>query len=303
VPSLTALLASGHQVVGVITQPDRPRGRGHKVSPSAVGTHAIGAGLTVLRPERIRTEEFLSAFRALDVDLAVVAAYGKILPAALLQIPRHGFINVHASLLPRWRGAAPIHRAVMAGDVETGITIMRVVEALDAGPMMATVKMPIAPNATSADLEPLLAEAGGRLLSDVITRLETGAIAEQPQDERLVTYAARIERREGRCDWSRPAREIHNHIRGLQPWPLVSAFLGRRRIQLLRSEVVASVAPGARPAGTLIDVSPDGLVVAANPGCVRLLSIQPEGRQAMSIRDFLNGHRLAVGDRLESDPS
>ncbi|MEO8481759.1 MAG: methionyl-tRNA formyltransferase [Acidobacteriota bacterium] len=298
VPSLAAL-ETRHEVVAVVSQPDRPRGRGQKTSASPVAAHAERNGLTVFRPERIKTEEFLSAFKALNVDLAIVAAYGRILPAALLEVPPLGFINVHASLLPRWRGAAPIHRAVLAGDGETGVTIMRVVPALDAGPMLAKVPLAIGPDETTAELEPRLAKAGAFLLAEVVDRLAAGPIHEEPQDERLVTYAARIDRTEGRCNWDRPAPDIHNHIRGLQPWPLVSAHLHGRRVLLVRSQVASADEPQAVAPGTVTRVEPDGLVIAANPGTVRLLSIQPEGRSAMRVRDFLNGHRVSVGDRLE----
>lgn len=299
VPSLAALAGSAHEVVAVISQPDRPRGRGQKTTSSPVAAHAERAGIPVLRPERIKTEEFLAAFAALDVDVAVVAAYGRILPATLLAASRRGFINVHASLLPRWRGAAPIHRAVMAGDAQTGITIMRVVPALDAGPMLAKVTVPIGADETTTELEPRLAEAGARLVVEVIDRMAAGVVPEEPQDERLVTYAPRIERSEGRCDWNRPATEIHNQIRGLQPWPLVSTYLHGRRVLLSRSQVVSSHVVEPAPSGTILSADADGLVVAANPGSVRLLSIQPEGRAAMPVRDFLNGHRVQVGDRLE----
>jgi methionyl-tRNA formyltransferase len=298
VPSLAALARSAHEVVAVVTQPDRPRGRGQKTMSSPVAAHAEQAGIAVFRPEGIKTDAFLSAFAALEVDLAVVAAYGRILPATLLAIPRLGFINVHASLLPRWRGAAPIHRAVMSGDTETGITIMRVVPALDAGPMLAKVTLPIGADETSAELEPRLAAAGARLLVEIVDRLAAGPVPEEAQDERLVTYAARIERREGLCDWNRPAVEVHNHIRGLQPWPLVSVFLHGRRVLLVRSQVASPDIPNSATPGTVVRADAAGLVVAANPGSVRLLSVQPEGRAPMRVSDFLNGHRVAIGDHL-----
>jgi len=298
VPSLAALVDSSHEVAVVITQPDRPRGRGQKTTSSPVAAHAEQAGVPVLRPDAIRTDAFLAAFSAFGVDLAVVAAYGRILPASLLAVPRGGFVNVHASLLPRWRGAAPIHRAVMAGDTETGITIMRVVPALDAGPMLASVVLPIGPNETSAELEPRLAEAGARLLVGVVDRLAAGPVAETEQDERLVTYAARIERREGACDWNRPAADVHNHIRGLQPWPLVSVSLHEQRLRLVRSQVASPDATQPAAPGTIVRADADGIVVAAQPGAVRLLALQPDGRAAMPVRDFLNGHRVVVGDRL-----
>ena len=301
VPTLERLHASSHIVAGVITQPDRPRGRGHKLTPSPVKAVAVSHGLTVLQPERIRSDEFMQAFRELRADLGVVAAYGKLLPANLLAIPRMGMVNVHASLLPRWRGAAPIHRAVMAGDRETGVTIMRVVEALDAGPMLAHVAVPIGPDATSADVERSLADVGARLLVETLDRLGAGEILELPQDESLVTYAKRLERAESQVDWARPAAAVHNQIRGLQPWPLAAAVLHGKRLLLLRSDVASDDANDAPP-GTVIAVEPDALVVATAPGAIRLRDVQPDGRAAMPVRAFLSGHRVQTGDVFTAVP-
>ncbi len=308
VPSLLRLQDSAHQVVAVVTQPDRPRGRGHKLSPSPVKARAQATGVPVFQPDRLKDDAFLAAFADLQVDLAIVAAYGKILPKALLDLPRLGMINVHASLLPRWRGAAPIHRAVLAGDTQTGVTIMRVVPALDAGPMLATVVLDISPNETSAELEPRVADAGAHLLLDVVNRLEAGPVEETPQDESRVTYAARLERAESRIDWNRPAAAIHNQIRGLQPWPLAAAMLQGRRVLLTRSEhfeVQSSkfeVSPSVPP-GTIIEVDADALVVSCAPGLLRIVSIQPEGRAAMPVRDFLNGRHVTAGEMFEPLPA
>jgi methionyl-tRNA formyltransferase len=307
VPSLLRLQESSHTVVVVITQPDRPRGRGHKLTPSPVKARAQATGVPVFQPDRLKDDGFLSAFADLRVDLAIVAAYGKILPKVLLDLPRLGMINVHASLLPRWRGAAPIHRAVLAGDTKTGVTIMRVVPALDAGPMLATVELAIGPNETTADLEPRVADAGARLLIDVVNRLETGPVEETPQDESRVTYAARLERAESRIDWNRPAAAIHNQIRGLQPWPLAAAMLQGRRVLLTRSEhfeVRSSkfeVSPSVPP-GTIVEVDANALIVSCAPGLLRIVSIQPEGRAAMPVRDFLNGRHVTAGEMFEPLP-
>jgi methionyl-tRNA formyltransferase len=317
VPSLLRLQASSHLVVAVVTQPDRPRGRGHKLAPSPVKARALATGVPVFQPDRLKDDAFLAAFAELHVDLAIVAAYGKILPKTLLDLPRLGMINVHASLLPRWRGAAPIHRAVLAGDAKTGVTIMRVVTALDAGPMLATVELAIGPNETTAELEPRVAAAGADLLIAIVNRLEAGPIEETPQDETRVTYAARLERSESRIDWNRPAAAIHNQIRGLQPWPLAAAMLQGRRVLLTRSELDTTHTQGTDvgrvfrpgepiadvPPGTIVEVDADALVVSCAPGLLRIVSIQPEGRAAMSVRDFLNGRHVTAGERFEPLPA
>jgi len=301
VPTLEALLASSHRVVGAVTQPDRPRGRGQRLEPTPVKVTAERAGIPVLQPERLKDDAVIDRIRQLDADLGVVAAYGRILPQRLIDVPRLGMINVHASLLPRWRGAAPIHRAVIAGDTETGVTIMRVVLALDAGPMLAHRRAVIGPEDTSADLETRLAGAGASLLVETADRIGEGPLVEESQDESLVTYAARLERRESAIDWQRSAREIHNQIRGLQPWPLAAALLQGRRVLLLRSTVATDVPSGAAP-GLVVAVEPDALVVATGDGAIRLTTIQPEGRPPMAVRAFLSGRHVVPGDRLDPLP-
>jgi methionyl-tRNA formyltransferase len=297
VPTLDAIAASGHDLVGVVTQPDRARGRGHKVTMAPVRARALDLGVPVLQPERLRDEGFLSAFDALRPDLCVVAAYGRILPQVLLDRPSFGTINVHASLLPRWRGAAPVHRAILAGDRETGVTIMRVVLALDAGPMLARTAVPIEPDETSAALETRLATVGASLLIGVVDRMSAGPVAGEAQDEGLVTYAERITRADGDVDWGRPARQIHNQIRALHPWPHAAVVIRDRRVLLVESRVEHEEPTPAVP-GQILEAGATGLVVAAAPGAVRLLRLQPEGRPPMAARDFLNGHPAAPGERL-----
>lgn len=297
VPTLDAIAASPHTLVGVVTQPDRARGRGQKVTLAPVKARALELGVPVLQPERLKPDDFLQAFDALGADIGVVAAYGRILPQVLLDRTRLGFINVHASLLPRWRGAAPIHRAILAGDTQTGITIMRVVLALDAGAMLAKVTADIDPNETSVALEARLASSGGALLVDVLNRLERGAIEEEPQNESLVTYAQRIERADGDVYWTRPAQDIHNQIRGLHPWPHAAVMSGDRRLLLIESRVESIDGALGEP-GEVIEAGPAGIVVAASPGAVRILRIQPEGRPPMAVRDFLNGRPVAPGERF-----
>ena len=237
VPTLNALLASRHTVAGVVTQPDRPKGRGQRAQASPIKTLASAHNVPVLQPERLRDAAFLEALGALNADLGVVAAYGKILTDAVLSMPRLGLINVHASLLPKYRGAAPIHRAVMAGETMTGVTIMRVVKALDAGPMLATVSRPIGSEDTSLDVERDLAQLGAVALVNTADRLSAGDIAETPQDESAATYAHKLQKSDGIIDWSASAAAIHNQIRGLHPWPHAFTDLEGERCLLLESRV------------------------------------------------------------------
>jgi len=300
VPTLDALLRSRHEVVGVVTQPDRPRGRGHQTSYAPVKARALDAAVPVLQPERLKDDAFLAALAAMRADLGVVAAYGKILTDAVLAAPRLGLINVHASLLPKYRGAAPVHRAIMSGERETGVTIMRVVKALDAGPMLAETRRPILPDETSEELERDLARDGAALLAAAVDDIAAGRARETPQDDAAATYAPRLTKADGAIDWSWPADRIHNAVRGLHPWPHASTFLRGHRLILLRSGASADPA-GAAP-GTVIVARPDDLVVAAGSGRVRLIEIQAEGKRPMTAREFLAGHRVEPGDRLTAAP-
>lgn len=300
VPTLDRLLASRHQVVAVITQPDRPRGRGQKTSDAPVKARALDAGVPVLQPAALKDPAFVASIDSFHADLGVVAAYGRILPEAVLAAPPLGMINVHASLLPRHRGAAPVHRAVIAGDAETGVTIMRLVKALDAGPMLATVSRRIAPDETSVAVERDLAQLGARLLVETVDRMADAGVPEQPQDESLASYAPRLTREDGLIDWTAPAADVHNRIRGLHPWPHAFTFSGGHRLILLRSQPLAEPS-GERP-GTIVGARGDDLRVAAGSGVLQILELQAEGKRPMTAREFLAGHRLAAGDRLTSQP-
>lgn len=294
VPTLRALAGSAHEVVGVVTQPDRPRGRGQHVHPEAVKRAAMDLGLPLLQPERLRTADVLDQLRALAPDVAVVTAYGKILTQDLIELPRLGTINVHASLLPRWRGATPVHRAILAGDSHTGVTIMRVVKALDAGPTIASVGTRIDPVETSAELEKRLADLGAPLLVETVDRMAAGPVEETPQDESGVTYAHRLERQESRIDWARPALAVHDQVRGLQPWPLAAGlFLGDRTI-LLRT-TIAHEAPLDVPPGTVSRVDRVSFEIATQPGAVRIVELQVAGRKPMSAEAFLRGRQVQPG--------
>ncbi|MFN8064111.1 MAG: methionyl-tRNA formyltransferase [Vicinamibacterales bacterium] len=300
VPTLDALLASRHAVVGVVTQPDKPRGRGQKETEGAVKARARAAGVPVLQPVTLKDEGVRDSLRALGADIGVVAAYGKILSQAVLDIPRLGMINVHASLLPRWRGAAPVHRAVIAGDAETGVTIMRVVKALDAGAMLATVRRPIGVDDTSDEVERDLAVLGAAALVATLDRMAEGPVEEVPQDERLVTYANRLTKDDGVIDWTMSAEAIHNQIRGLYPWPHAFSWLDGQRLILWRSTWSADPS-GAEP-GTVLAAHGDDLIVATGAGTLHITELQAEGRRATRTREFLAGRRIAPGTRFASQP-
>jgi methionyl-tRNA formyltransferase len=300
VPTLEGLLRS-HHVVAVVTQPDRPRGRGQKTTASPVKLHAATAGVAVLQPERLKDQPFLDALTALRADLGVVAAYGKILTDAVLATPRLGMLNVHASLLPKYRGAAPVHRAILAGEIETGVTIMRVVKALDAGPMLAKVATAIGSDDTSDEIERDLASLGADLLISTIEALAGGHAQETAQDEASATYAHRLTKDDGIVDWTRAAAEIHNQIRGLHPWPHAFTSVRGRRVILHRSETASEDAASAEP-GTLVQTDGDRLVVATGMGNLRILMLQAEGKRPMTAGEYLAGHPLTPGDRFTAAP-
>lgn len=299
VPTLRRLLDSTHSVAGVITQPDRPRGRGQKISHAPVKALAVERGIPVYQPDRLKPPDVADTLRAWRADLGVVAAYGRIIPEHLLTIPRFGMINVHASLLPKYRGAAPVHRAVINGDRYTGVTIMRVVKELDAGGMFAKVTRPIAPEDTSDVVESALAAMGAELLLTVVDQLVSGTAREEPQDDTQATYAPRLTKEEGRIDWTQSASQIHNRVRGLYPWPHAYTFFKGTRLIILRS-VVPNAAESPASPGTILRVTSEAIHVATGDGELAVLDVQPEGRRAMRAHDFLLGHRLATGERFSN---
>jgi len=312
VPTLDALLHSRHSVVGVVTRQDRARGRGQRVGVTPVKERALAAGIPVFQPERLSDPAFLAALKDLDADLGIVAAYGKILSETILAMPRLGLINVHASLLPRYRGAAPIHRAVIAGERETGVTIMRMVKALDAGPMLAIARRAIGPNETSGDLERALSKLGAPLLVSTVDAFAAGPVPEVLQDDGAATYAHRVTRDDGLVDWAQSAEAVHNLIRGLHPWPHAFTFSRGQRLILLRSEKVSGVlfeADGGKKTpdpffapGTILEAGGGRLHVATGDGVIAITELQAEGRRPMTTRDFLAGHRMAPGDLLTKEP-
>jgi methionyl-tRNA formyltransferase len=299
VPSLEALIASRHLVPLVVTQPDRRRGRGQKVTDSPVKAAARAHGIPVYQPDRLRDPDVAGTLRQHAPDLAVVAAYGKLIPPDLLRLPRHGMINVHASLLPKYRGAAPVHRAVINGEAQTGVTIMQVVEALDAGDMLAKSPRAIGPDETSDAVEAALAGNGARLLLETIDWIEAGTVHPEPQEESSSTYAPRLTKAEGWIDWSLKASEIHNRVRGLYPWPHAYSSLDGARLIILKTRVLDGA--GGAP-GTIVAVTRDGVVVATGGGLLEIVELQPEGRRPMLVRDFLAGRPLRAGMTFDPPP-
>ena len=284
VAALDAIVAAGHEVVAAYSQPPRPAGRGKKPRPSPVAARAGALGIPLYTPELLRNTEALAEFAALNADIAVVVAYGLILPQAVLDAPRLGCLNIHASLLPRWRGAAPIQRAIMAGDAQTGICIMQMEAGLDTGPVLARATFEIAPHHTSGDLHAALAALGSEEIVKVLTHIET--LTPQPQPAKGVTYAAKIDKAEAHINWNAPAPEVLRQIHGLSPFPGAWFELLGERIKVLRAEL----AGGRGAAGRRLD---DGLTIACATGAIRLTELQRAGRGAMAADDFLRGFPAA----------
>jgi methionyl-tRNA formyltransferase len=290
VPALKALVAAGHEVAVVYAQPPKPAHRGQKETPCPVHQAALELGLPVRTPKRLRRNEEEAAFlRSLDLDAAVVAAYGLILPAEILSAPRRGCLNIHASLLPRWRGAAPIQAAILAGDSETGITIMQMDEGLDTGAMLLREATPIGPKDTAADLHDRLAAIGGRLILRALDEMP----APVAQDEALSTYAPKLSREDARLNFTKPAVELERQIRAFTPWPGSLALLGDMVLKFLAAELV----PG-NPEAVPGDILDDKLTIACGEGALRPTRIQRAGKAAMSAQEFLRGFSLPAGARF-----
>ncbi len=286
---LDALLSSEHQVVGVFTQPDRPAGRGKKLMPSPVKVLAEEKGLPVFQPASLRQPENQQLIAELNADVMVVVAYGLILPKTVLAMPRLGCINVHGSLLPRWRGAAPIQRSLWAGDTETGVTIMQMDVGLDTGDMLYKLACPITAQDTSATLYAKLAELGPQGLLATLQQLAQGTAQPQVQDEALVTYAEKLSKEEARLDWSLSAAQLERCIRAFNPWPMSWFMIDEQPVKIWQASAIPSV-PGAEP-GTIVDASKAGIQVATVDGILNLESLQPAGKKAMSAQDLLNSRR------------
>jgi len=288
VPALVALHEAGHELVCVYTQPPRPAGRGKKLQPSPVHRKAEELGIEVRHPTSLKNQDAQAEFAALQADVAVVAAYGLILPQAVLDAPSYGCLNIHASILPRWRGAAPIHRAILAGDAETGVTIMQMEAGLDTGPMLAKVITPIDAK-TTGELTEELAELGANVMVGVLNDLEH--LAAIPQDNGAATYAPKIDKAEARIDWSKPAEEIERLARGLAPFPGAWFESDGERVKLLRAEL-------AEGSGNPGEVLNENFTIACGSGAIRPLRLQRAGKPAMDREDFLRGNPIAKGTIL-----
>ena len=316
VPSLRALVGEGFDIVAVVTQPDRPAGRGRRLTPSPVKQAALEEGLTVLAPERPRGEEFLSLIRDLQPDISVVVAYGHILTREVLDVPRLGSINLHSSLLPELRGAAPINWAIARGYEETGVTVMRMVEAMDAGPIIHQAAEPILPDETAGELTLRLSEVGAAVLVEALALLSAEAAEEVEQDEDAVTFAPKIDRETARIDWTWPASEIVNHIRSMDPVPGAWTLLDGVPVKMFRPAAPTSQkttdgdasSNGADPLVHSVEPSPgrvggadpaEGILVAAGTGQVLLREVQPPGKRRMDAADWINGRGVTVGQTFD----
>jgi methionyl-tRNA formyltransferase len=292
VPTLIEIVGRGHEIAAVYTRSAKPAGRGMELQPTPVEREARRFGLSVLTPKTLRTEEAAAAFRAHRADAAVVVAYGLILPVPILDAVPLGCFNLHASLLPRWRGAAPINRAIMAGDAETGVMVMRMAEGLDTGPIAMAERLAIAPDMTAGDLHDVLARLGADLMVRALGALERGTLQLTPQPEHGVTYAAKIGNNETRIDWGKPWKQVHDHCRGLSPFPGAWFELpGAGRVKVLRT----TRGDGSGAPGTVLD---DRLTIACGEGAVRLLEVQRAGKQPMRAEEFRRGTKVARGERL-----
>ena len=317
VPSLIKLVESKHDIVTVITQPDKPAGRGRKITPCAVANKAAELDLQLYQPKSVKSSKVIGKIRDMNADIFIVVAYGKILPLELIDIPPLGCVNIHASLLPKYRGAAPINWAIVNGENVSGVTTMHITEELDAGDILLTHEVPIKEYYTSLVLHDILAESGADLLVETIEGLQAGTITPKPQDHSKATFAPLIEKDDGRIDWSKSAEEIHNLIRGMQPWPSAFTTLDGENLRIYESVVIEG-SPSPQPSphppeadqslaeqgegetlpGPIVEAS-ERLIIAAGQNRIEIRELQLQGKRRMTIRDFLNGHPIKQGNRLE----
>ncbi|WP_124728723.1 methionyl-tRNA formyltransferase [Staphylospora marina] len=296
VPCLDTLVNEGYRVVGVVTQPDRPRGRKMELTPPPVKRAALKWGLPVFQPEKLREPDALEQVLALEPDLVVTAAYGQILPERLLKAPRFGCINVHASLLPRYRGGAPIHRAIVNGEKETGVTLMYMEKRLDAGDMIAQKAVPITERDHAGSMHDKLSLLGAELLKETLPKLLAGEVQAVPQDESLATFAPNLTREDERMDWNRSARDLACQVRGLHPWPVAFTTWNQKPLKVWWA--VAKDEPAGADPGTIVRVEEDGMAVATGQGILLLTEVQPAGKTRMSAAEFARGRRIKAGERL-----
>ena len=295
--TLKALVERGEDVVGVVTQPDKPKGRGYELQPPPVKVYATERGIPVYQPTTLKNGAFDAELAALAPDVIVVVAYGKILPSSVLDYPKYGCVNVHGSLLPQYRGAAPMQRAIMEGNAETGITTMLMNEGLDTGDMLLKTSVLIGENDNFEDIHDKLGAIGAQVLLDTVNALRTEGLTPIPQDHALATHAAKIEKADCLIDFSRSARDVHNQIRGLSPVPLAFTHTPDGKMLKVIASEVCTTAPAAAP-GTVVSLADAKITVACADGAIALLTVLPEGKKRMSAADFINGRKINVGDVL-----
>ena len=296
--SLRALVEAGENVVGVVTQPDKPRGRGYALTPPPVKVYAMEQGIPVHQPATLKGEEFAALLRELDPELLVVAAYGKILPKNVLDYPKHGCVNVHGSLLPEYRGAAPMQRAIMEGKKRTGITTMMMDVGLDTGDMLLRGEIDIEENDNFEDVHDKLGALGAEVLLQTVSKIRQGTLVRTPQNGEGATYAAKIEKSDCLIDFHRTAQQVHDQIRGLSPIPLAFTHTPDGKMLKVTASCVLAQSGILAPAGTVLSTEAGRIEVACGEGSVALLSVLPEGKKRMSAADFINGRKIAKGDRL-----
>ena len=294
VPSLNTLVEAGYEVCGVFTQPDKPKNRGMKLQASPVKEYSLSAGLPVFQPVKMRDGEALAILQGLEPDLIAVAAYGKILPADILELPPLGCVNVHSSLLPKYRGAAPINWAILNGEDETGVTIQRMAEGIDTGDILAQAGTPIDINENAAQLLSRLARLGAELLVETVRKLETGSAKATPQDESQASHAPMLSKDLSPMDWGKTARQLHDQVRGLYPWPSATAVLDGIRCKIIRTSLLNEETD--QPPGTIVQADKKGLRAACGDGKVlEILELQPDGKKSMAAAAFLMGHPIQTG--------
>jgi methionyl-tRNA formyltransferase len=296
VASLRALIAAGHEIAGVVTRTDKPAGRGRTLAAPPVKIAALELGLTVFQPKRVREPEFIEILRKIAPEAIIVAAYGQILPKEILSLPQFGCINIHASLLPAYRGAAPINWAIIRGEHETGITVMMMDEGMDTGAILMQATIPIGPEDTAGALTEKLASLGAKLITTALPLVALGKLTPVAQDGTKATMAPLLKKGDGLIDWRLPAREIHNHVRGLSPWPGAYSYLDKTMVKLIATGVL----DGSGEPGLLFEMDKSTLAAGTGSGLLRILNIQPEGKKPMSAGEFMRGHRGVAGKKFDS---